>query len=71
MVRRQINLLWGVTPLLSPREESTDGIMIDAVRNAQEHGLVKKGDLVIITGGAANSAPGTTDLIKLHQIEDE
>jgi len=71
MVRRQINLLWGVTPLLSPREKSTDEIMFDAVRNAQEHGLVHKGDVIIITGGAANSAPGTTNLIKLHLIADE
>ena len=71
MVRRQINLLWGVTPLLSPREKSTDEIMFDAVRNAQEHGLVHKGDVILITGGAANSAPGTTNLIKLHLIEDE
>ncbi len=45
--------------------------MYDAVVNALEHDLVQPGDLVIITGGAASSAPGTTDLIKLHQIEDE
>ena len=71
MVRRQINLLWGVCPLLSPRQETTDGIMHDAVQNALDHGLVQPGDLVVITAGTAGSAPGTTDLLKLHVIEDE
>jgi pyruvate kinase len=71
MVRRQINLYWGVASLLSPREETTDGIMLDAVGNALAHDLVQSGDMVIITGGTASSAPGTTDLIKLHVIEDE
>ena len=71
MVRRQVNLLWGITPLLSPRKETTDGIMLDAVRNALEHNPVQDQDLVVITGGAASSAPGTTDLLKLQVIRDE
>ena len=68
MVRRQVNLLWGVISLLSPRTETIDGIMLDAVRNARDHGLVQRGDLVVITAGSAGSAPGTTDVIKLHTI---
>jgi len=71
MVRRQINLLWGVYPLLSPRQATTDGIMTDAVRNALAHDMVQIGDLVVITSGTAGSSPGTTDLLKLHVIEDE
>jgi pyruvate kinase len=71
MVRRQINLLWGVYPLLSPRQETTDGIMTDAVHNALAHDMVQIGDLVVITSGTAGSSPGTTDLLKLHVIENE
>lgn len=71
MVRRQINLLWGVCPLLSPRHGTTDGIMQDAVQNALAHDLVKTGDLVIITAGTVGNKPGTTDLLKIHVIEDE
>ena len=70
-VRRQINLLWGVCPLLSPRQATTDGIMRDAVRNAFAHGMVQIGDLVVITSGTADSSPGTTDLLKLYVIENE
>ncbi len=71
MVRRQMNLLWGVCPLLSPRQGTTDGIIQDAVQNALDHGLVKTGDLVVITAGTVGNAPGTTDLLKIHVIEDE
>jgi pyruvate kinase len=71
MVRRQINLLWGVYPLLSPRQATTDDIMRDAVHNALVHDMVQIGDLVVITSGTAGSSPGTTDLLKLHVIENE
>ena len=71
MVRRQINLLWGVYPLLSPRQETISGIMTDAVHHALKYGMVQIGDLVVITSGTAGSSPGTTDLLKLYVIEDE
>lgn len=68
MVQCQLALYWGVRPLLSRRAESTDEIIAGAVRAAQEHGLVKQGDVVVITAGAAGSGPGTTDIMKVHVI---
>jgi pyruvate kinase len=67
-VQRQLALYWGVYPLLSKRAESTDEIIAGAVRAAQEHGLIKKGDIVVITAGAASSGPGTTDIMKVHVV---
>ena len=69
MVQRQLCLYWGVYPLLAERTANTDQMLADAVSTAREHGLVESGDLVVVTGGAAGSAPGTTNLIKVQVIE--
>jgi len=69
MVQRQLCLYWGVYPLLAERTDNTDQMLSDAVNTARERGLVQSGDLVVVTGGAAGSAPGTTNLIKVQVIE--
>jgi len=67
-VQHQLTLYWGVRPLLSRRTESTDETISGAVKAAQEHGLVKQGDVVVITAGAAGSGPGTTDIMKVQVV---
>ena len=69
MTQRQLMLYWGVYPLLSRRSDSTDDVVADAVQAAQERGFVTEGDVVVVTAGAAGSAPGTTNLMKVHIIE--
>ncbi len=69
MVQRQLCLFWGVYPLLAERTANTDQMLADAINAARKHGLVESGDLVVITGGAAGSAPGTTNFIKVQTIE--
>ncbi len=68
VVQRQLALYWGVHPLLSRRTDSTDETIAGAVRAAQEHGLIKQGDVVVITAGAAGSGPGTTDIMKVQVV---
>ncbi|NOZ49311.1 MAG: pyruvate kinase [Chloroflexi bacterium] len=67
-IQRQLNLLWGVIPLRSPRQQTTDAVIADAVEAARQGGCVQTGDLVIVTAGSASSAPGTTDLIKIQHV---
>lgn len=69
VVRRQLVLYWGVTPLLAPRTDNTDEMIAHAVRAARENGLVKESDTLVITAGSAGSTPGTTNLIKVHLVE--
>ena len=69
MTQRQLMLYWGVYPLLSRRSDSTDDVISDAVGAAKEGGFVCEGDVVVVTAGAAGSAPGTTNLMKVHTIE--
>jgi pyruvate kinase len=61
-------IYWGVRPLLCRRADTTDEIIAGAVRAAQGHGLVKQGDVVVITAGAAGSGPGTTDIMKVQVV---
>jgi pyruvate kinase len=69
MVQRQLCLYWGVHPLLAKRTANTDEMLADAVSAAKTHAFVQPGDLVVMTAGAAGSAPGTTNLIRVQVIE--
>ena len=68
-VQRQLALCWGVIPLLAPRTDNTDEVIVYAVQTAREHGLVRAGDTVVVTAGAAGSTPGTTNLIRVLAVD--
>jgi len=68
VTQRQLMLYWGVYPLLAPRSDSTDEVIAVAVETARRHGFVREGDVVVVTAGAAGSAPGTTNLLKVHIV---
>jgi pyruvate kinase len=38
---------------------------IDAARNS---GVVKEGDIVVVTGGVPVNIPGSTNFLKVHKI---
>jgi len=70
-VQHRLMLYWGVTPLLADRADDTDQMIRQAVQAAREHALVKDGDTVLITAGAALSQPGTTNLVRVYVIGEE
>lgn len=65
---RQMNLLWGVTPILMKEKESTDQIFNHVVKSAQKNGHVLTGDLVVLTVGIPFGISGTTNLLKVHLV---
>lgn len=65
-VCRQLNLSWGVTPIKIGEEKNTDELFDHAVDAAMQNGLVKQGDLTVITTGVPLGVSGTTNLIKVH-----
>jgi pyruvate kinase len=69
-VRRQLNLVWGVTPIMSEARQNTDELFDHAVECAQKTGLLQTGDLVVITAGAPLGVSGTTNIMKVHLIGD-
>jgi pyruvate kinase len=68
-VQRQLMLCWGVTPLHAPRTSDTDEMLAHALEAARAQDLVHVGDTVVLTGGAAGSPPGTTNLLRVLVVE--
>lgn len=68
-VCRQLNLLWGVTPLQISREESADALFDAAITEAKKAGCVKTGDIVVITAGIPLGKAGTTNMIHVVEVE--
>ena len=67
-VWRQLNLSWGVVPMLIDEVEDTDVLFDRAVDAAERTGLVHSGDLVVITAGVPLGISGTTNMMKVHVV---
>jgi len=67
-VARQMQLVWGVKPLLVLDLPSTGQTFQAALNVAQEKGLVSEGDLVVLTAGTLQGVAGSTDLIKVEVV---
>ena len=67
-VRRQMNLSWGVIPIVVEEKDNTDVLFEHVVDVAQKNGLVQSGDLTVITTGVPLGVSGTTNLLKVHLV---
>ena len=61
---RKLALVWGVQPIVGCTKNSTDEIIKEAIERSLEVGLIKNGDLVVLTAGI----PYKTNLIKVSSI---
>lgn len=68
LVWRQLNLQWGVVPLLIPEENTTEDLFREAVAAAEEAGCVKKGDRVVLTAGLPLGVSGKTNMIRVVEV---
>ncbi|QKD83856.1 pyruvate kinase [Thermoleptolyngbya sichuanensis A183] len=67
-VARQLQLVWGVRPLLVLNLPSTGQTFQAALNVAQEKNFLKEGDLVVMTAGTLQGVSGSTDLIKVEVV---
>ena len=67
-VARQLQLVWGVRPLLILDLPSAGKTFEAALNIAQEKELLKAGDLVVMTAGTLQGVSGSTDLIKVELV---
>lgn len=67
-VARQLQVVWGVKPLLVLDLPSTGQTFQAAINVAQEKQLLAEGDLVVMTAGTLQGVPGSTDLIKVEVV---
>ena len=68
-VLRQLNLSWGVYPMLIKEEYSSEILCLRAIEAAQKHKLVKVGDTIVFAGGVPLGIPGRTNLIRVCTVE--
>ena len=61
---RQLNMAWGITPLLIKEEYSSEILFLHAVEAAEKNGLVKEGDVVTLTAGVPLGTPGKTNTLR-------
>ena len=65
---RKLALSWGVVPALSEEYHSVDVLFHFAKQAAKDSGLVKPGDVIVITGGTPNGKSGNSNLINVETI---
>ncbi len=69
-IARKMAVVWGVKPVLVEHSEDTDTMITVAIEASLKAGLIKAGELVVITAGVPVGIQGTTNLIKVHTVAD-
>ncbi|MEH7439800.1 pyruvate kinase [Neobacillus drentensis] len=69
-VSRQLSLVWGVYSRITSMCSTTDEMLELSVQESLNSGIVKHGDLVVITAGVPVGEAGTTNLMKIHVVGD-
>lgn len=67
---RQLQLIRGVIPLPCSAASTMDEQLDKAIHAATQAQLISNGDLVIITAGMPLQTTGTTNMLKVHTVED-
>ena len=67
-VARQLQLVWGVNPLLVAAQVNTGSTFNVAMGVAQGMGLLREGDLVVQTQGTLEGVSGSTDLVRVGMV---
>ncbi len=70
-VLRQMSMSWGVYPVLMDEKESTDELFDCAVKAAEAAGYISKGDVVVLTAGIPLGVAGTTNMLKVDEVEEK
>lgn len=65
---RQMQLLWGVTPILAKRAESTDIMIAMAADLVRQRGIVKTGDLTVFTAGVVGAGEGVAQHTNVMRV---
>ncbi len=69
IAQRQLNLLWGVKPIIMKAESSADLLFYKSMEQARKIGFAKKGDTVVITAGVPLNTKGSTNLMKVMEVD--
>lgn len=68
IAERQLNMLWGVKPILMENENSTDILFYKATEKVKEMGIATSGDLTVITAGLPLNTKGSTNNMTVNVV---
>ncbi|MDV2989991.1 MAG: pyruvate kinase [Dehalogenimonas sp.] len=66
---RRLILNWGVQASQIPTPKTVDDLFVTAVRLVKKLKLAKPGDKIIVTGGVPIGIAGTTNLLKVQEVD--
>ena len=71
---RKMMLYWGVTPFQAKRAESTDTLIENSIDILKENGIVKAGDIAVVTAGVVDYArrhepAASTNIMRVVNID--
>ena len=64
----KLALSWGVLPLLTEQFPNMEVLYYFALQSARDALELKKGDMVVMTGGKASGEPGNTNCIRIETV---
>jgi pyruvate kinase len=67
-VARQLSVIYGVEPIISPAFESTDQMLHEMEVMLVESGRAQPGDNIVFVAGQPVGLRGSTNMLKLHRI---
>ena len=68
-IRRQMNMSWGVVPLVIDEKTNSDELFMEAAEAAKKAGFVESGDTVVLTAGVPLGVSGNTNLMRVEIIK--
>ena len=68
---RKMMLYWGVTPFQAKRAESTDTLIENSIDILKENGIVKAGDIAVVTADYArrHEPAASTNIMRVVNID--
>ena len=67
---RRLQVNWGVQAIIGKEASDTDEVVDNAVFAALDKGLIKAGDLVVLTAGVPVAQAGSTNMIRVQVVGD-
>ncbi|MDD3204864.1 MAG: pyruvate kinase [Lachnospiraceae bacterium] len=68
VICRQLNMMWGVLPVLINKKNSAEELYAEAIAAAANEGVLKKGDVVVLTAGVPLGVSGKTNMIRVMEV---
>jgi len=67
-VERQLQIVYGVRPILVPKLNSTDAVFLEVDELLTQQERLRDGDTVIVLAGLPTARMGPVNVMKLHQV---